>query len=93
MHKAPYDKKAAVIKGKLNPAALYGCDTTPANEAALRSYRAAVVDTVAYTTRRRAADLVFAFCSRGEDIDPDVEITVRRVLALRRLMSTNSAAA
>ena len=84
MHKADYDKKAAIIRGKLIPAAIYGCETAPVNEAALRGLRTSIVDTLAYTTKRRSPDLTFACCSRGRDADPDSEIVVKRTLALRR---------
>ena len=44
-----------------------------------------------YTTVRRSADLVFATTSEGTDLDPDINIFVRRVAAARRYISRSNA--
>ena len=40
--------------------------------------------TLAYTTEQRSADLTFATCSCGPDLDPDIHILARRAVAFRR---------
>ena len=71
----------------MTSAAMYGCETTPINDSCMRSYRTAVVDTIAFNTKRRSADLTFAFCSKGTDVDPETEVLVRRVMAMRRAVA------
>ena len=43
-----------------------------------------IVDTLTYNTSRRSAGLRFAAASHGAEVDPDVEVFKRRVLAIRR---------
>ena len=65
------------------PKALYGCEVTPVNETALRILRTSFVKCMTFTTAGRSADLVFAMTSKGSDLDPDVNIFVRRVAAMK----------
>ena len=82
--KAPYSRKTAVIRTKMLPKALYGCETAPINEAAMRTFRSEVADAAAYTTKRRSLDLTFTTSSHGTDIDPEIEVYVRRVTSFKR---------
>ena len=86
MFKAPYEKKTAIIRAKLLPKGLYGCELGPINETAMRGFRAATATCLTYNTSRRSTDLTFAMCSRGGDLDPDIEVVRRRVAGFRRAM-------
>lgn len=88
--KAPYARNAAVIRTKMQPKGFYGCETAPVNESAMRTFRVEVVNAVTYTTRRRSTDINFAVASNGSDIDPGVEVYVRRVNGFRRALATNT---
>ena len=84
VQKGPYKVKAELIRAKQLPKALYGCETTPVNERALRKLQTTIVDTLTYNTSRRSVDLTFAAASHGNEVDPDVAIFKNRVLGLRR---------
>ena len=93
MFKAPSDKQIAIIRGKLLPKGLYGCELGPINETAMRGFRAATATSMTYSTTRRSSGLTFAMCSRGSDIDPDIEVVRRRVVGFRRAMVIHEEAA
>ena len=73
------------------PNALYGCEVTPVNETALRVLRSSFVRCMTYTTVRRSANLVFAMAPEGSDLDPDINIFVRRAAAARIYPTKNPA--
>ena len=54
--KAPYVAKTEVIRTKLNPKALYGCEHAPVNETALRVLRTNVAHASTYVASRRSLD-------------------------------------
>ena len=54
MFKAPFAKKVAVIRAKLLPKGLYGCELGPINESAMQTFRAATADCMTYNTTRRS---------------------------------------
>jgi hypothetical protein len=82
--KAPYKAKVELIRSKQLPKALYGCETAPVNESALKQLQTRIVDTLTFTTTRRSADLTFATAANGKEVDPDVAIFKNRVLGMRR---------
>ena len=84
-----YKSKAMIIRTKMIPKALYGCELAPVNETALRGLRREVADAISYTTARRSADLTFSVASYGTDLDPDVHIYIRRAQAYRRAYTAN----
>ena len=55
----------------------------------MRTFRSGVVNAATYTTKRRSTDLTFAVASNGSDIDPEVEVYVRRVNGLGRAVVTD----
>ena len=69
---------------KMLPKGLYGCEMAPIHESALRQFRTATANAVTYVTKQRSVDLTFAVASKGEDLDPEVYITTKRITALRR---------
>ena len=85
--KAPYSRKAMIIRSAKLPKALYGCEVAPANELVLQKLRTRLTKTLAYTTEQRSADLTFASCSGGPDLDPDIQILARRAIAFRRFFT------
>ena len=56
----------------------------PVNETALTVLRSSFVKRITFTPSRRSADIVLSVASEGTDLDPDVNIIVRRVAAFRR---------
>ena len=82
--KAPYARKAMVIRSAKLQKALYGCEVAPANEGCLRTLRTRIAKTLTYTTEHRSADLTFATCSHGPDLDPDILFLSKRAVAFRR---------
>ena len=87
MFNAPYDKKEAIIRTKMLPKGLYGCELAPVNEAAMRAFRTATAACLTFSTAQKATDLTFAAATRGTDVDPDVNVVCKRIKALRRSMA------
>ena len=85
--KAPYQTKAKIIRAAKLPKGLYGCEVSPINETALRSFRTSITRALTYTTEQRSSDLTFATASHGPDLDPEVAIATRRAAAVRRFIS------
>lgn len=50
----------------------------------MRGFRIATANVMTFTTDRGSLDLTCANCSRGSDVDPDVEVVRRRVMGFRR---------
>ena len=88
-YSATYERKTAVVRGKMLPKELYGCEISPINETAMRSLRTAIVNCITFVTSRRSIDLTFAMASIGTDVDPDVVVVCRRTTALRRALTIN----
>ena len=70
-----YDEKAEFIRGKALPKALYGGEVAHCNETAVKTLQTAIVDVVAPTTALRSPSLVLALLSRGDDLDPVVNLS------------------
>ena len=87
--KTTYQDNRTVIKGKILPMGLYGCEVAPVNEAVFTKLRGTIANVITFTTKMRAVDLTFAVTSEKGDLDPDVEICRRRVTALRRCYHGN----
>ena len=64
---------------------MYGCESCPVNDAALRTWRAEVANAATFVTKRRSADLTFAAASHGTDIDPEVHVYTKRALGCEEL--------
>ena len=88
--KAPYPRYTAVIRTKILQKGLFGCETAPANKSAMRTFRSEVVNAATHTTKRRSTELTSAVASNGSDIDPEVEVYVRRVHGFRRALVTDN---
>ena len=75
-----------VATTKYLPKALYGCETQPVNEGALIHFRASLAIALGNRTTSRSLDTTFTVASLGKgiDIDPCVQIIVRRIRLLRR---------
>ena len=83
--KAPYLTKIQLALAKGMPMGVYGCETCPINEQAMKDMMGAMADVTTYTTSRRSLELAFAVAaSEGWDPDPDVEAGCRRFTAFRR---------
>ena len=86
----PDEQKVRIVRIKANPAALYGSEACPANRNALGGYRAAVTTVLAGTDTNRSADLVFSMAQKGKDVDPEIDILLRRISAVRRFATRSS---
>ena len=79
-----YAQKAHFIRTKALPQGLYGCEASHINQQAMESLTVCIVDTIAPHSSLRAQALVFDTASAGNDLDPQVEVLIRRSLATRR---------
>ena len=57
----------------------------------MRTFRSEVANAITYVTNRRSSDLTYAVASHGTDIDPEVEVYVRRVNSFKRAIVTSDA--
>jgi hypothetical protein len=79
-----YEGKAHFIRSKALPKGLYGCEASHINKQAIDHLASNIVDTIAPHSTLRSPALVFSTSSGGNDLDPQVEVLVRRALATRR---------
>ena len=76
--------KLRTIVSKLLPMAMYGVEAASPSEAAIAKLTAAFLDCLAGTAKPRDLDAIFSrFALKGIDIDPVVQILVRRATAVR----------
>ena len=90
--RAPYEKKEKIIRSKLIPKGLFGCELGPINETAMRVFRTAVASCLTFVTTRRAVDLTFTAATRGNDVDPDIVVVCRTAAAARRAVAKDKGA-
>ena len=83
---APYEKKEQVVRAKMVPKCLFGCETSPVNEAAMRNICTSIANSLTFTTNRRSTDFTFAVASGKNNLVPAVEIYVRRATLCRRVV-------
>ena len=80
-----YKEKAAIIRAKVLPKALYGCEAADFPDELIRSLRSAIARTISNGAQHQSIDLTFAVASHGSDLDPVLEIFTRRCMAFRRM--------
>ena len=68
------------------PKRLFGCETSPINEGAMQKLRSIIANVLTYVTSKRSIDFTFTVASGKTDLDPDVEVYVRRVALFRRVV-------
>jgi hypothetical protein len=86
-------EKQILIRTKALPLGLYGCESTHASVTALRTLRSKVADAIGPHSAARSASMQFAIMTPKHDLDPQVEILVRRCLAVRRCEALSGLAA
>ena len=64
---------------------LYGGEAVHTDETAMRGLQTAIADTVGPNSTLGSNAIIFSTCSRGEDIDPNVEMFARRYTLTRRM--------
>ena len=64
---------------------LYGGEALHINETAMRKMQTVTADTVGPRSTLNSNAIVFSACSRGEDIDPHIEMFSRRYALARRM--------
>ena len=73
------------------PMGVYGCETCPINEQAMKEMMGAMADVTTFTTARRSLELTLAMAAcEGKDPDPDVEAGCRRFAAFRQHATKNN---
>ena len=87
IHRLPvtFKRKAAIIRTKAIPKALYGCEAALMHPAAQLSLTAAIKQAISPSSSQKATDLTFVTSSHGHDLDPETIIFVRRLTLLRRM--------
>jgi hypothetical protein len=73
-----------MIRVKILAAALYGVASSHCPDAAVNGLRSAIVDTIVPKSTLRSPCLAFEVGSCGEDLDPSIQIFVRRGVEFRR---------
>ena len=76
--------KAKAIRTKIYPGLFYGIEVNDLSERQLASISAAVIDVFAGRNDNHDADWFYATQSIGGDLDPTVQVLLRRALELRR---------
>ena len=72
-------RMAGIAKG------LYGIESSPACDEAMRTFRTAISNAIAPHSSLRSIDLTFTAANCGKDLDPLVITLVRRTTMLRRM--------
>ena len=83
MVSASYEKKTAAIRGEMIPKALYGCEVASVCNKTIHRLGSAILKMINPSDAMRSRDFTFVTCSRGTDVDPDANILLRRIMALR----------
>ena len=65
---------------------------TPVNEAAMATFRSAIVSCLTFVATRRAVYLTFATATKGNDVDHDIAVVCRRSIAARRAVAKDKEA-
>ena len=77
--------KERLIRGKILPMALYGIENAHPTEAKLHALQSAIVDVIGTNAARRCNTMIFQLATGGEDLDPYIQVTVRRFDTFRRM--------
>ena len=83
-------EKESYVRSNINPAALYGVEATRVSNTSLQSLRSAIARAIGPRSSRRSLGMTFSCTSCANDLDPAVQILVRRVLTVRRIMSKHN---
>ena len=67
--------------------AMHGCETTRPADQILNAYTSNILDNIHFKSGKSSVDITFDAASRGEDVDPNTEKSVRRVSTLRRTLA------
>ena len=84
--------KIKTIIAKIMPVAMYGVEAANPSDKAIARLTAALLDCLVGTAKPRDMDAILSrYAVRGVDLDPVVQILVRRTMALRRCLATRPA--
>lgn len=83
-----YVHKIQLIRANMLPMGFYGCEASELPDQELSQLRSASIDTISNGSPHRSNDLVFA-TAEGDDLDPEVQVFVRRIAAIRRVTATS----
>ena len=64
--------KVRIIRAKVLPQALHGCESSGINETALKALRNAIAKTIVNDDSFGSSDLAYVVVSDGPDVDPAV---------------------
>ena len=83
--------KARLIRSKVLPMALYGVENSYPSEASLHKLQSTIVDALGAHGGRRCNAMVFNTSSKGDDLDPEVQQTSRRIDLFKRMWAKHPA--
>ncbi len=72
------------------PKGFFGCETSPINESAMQKMRTSIANVLTYVANQRSTDFTFSVASDKTDLDPDIEVYVRRAALLRRVVGDSA---
>lgn len=82
-----FAQQTSLIRPNVLTAALFGCESAPFDDAPLIALRAAIVRVIGPSKTCTSNDLAFSPSSYRIDIDPLVQILVRKVVLMRRVLA------
>ena len=76
--------KATTVRTHILPKALYGCEVSSAARHVMEHISTVILSLINPATGMRSKDFTYTTCSYGQDLDPDIHVLHRRIMALRR---------
>lgn len=78
------EEKAKTIRAKVHAGTFYGIEGSDLTDTQVASLSAATIQVFKQTNSRYDVDWHYATCSHGKDLDPNVQVVLRRIVGLRR---------
>ena len=82
----PMDRlhKARAVRSHILPKALYGCEVSSVAKENIDKLSTAILKNINPAKGLRSRDFSYSFCSNGQDLDPALNILLKRIMAFRR---------
>ena len=77
--------KISIIKSDILQAGLYGSETSRASKEMIGKFKTAIAEAIGTKSQHRAQEIIFEINDTGKDIDPEIQILVRKVSLLRKI--------
>ena len=82
-----FKQRAAIIRTRIFPRALYGVEIAEPPENLVDALNAAVASTITRNSGNRSLAFLFSTGSHGDDLDAYVNIAVKRIMTLKRMIT------